>query len=401
MMTIRKRPFHIVAKPIGALCNMHCSYCFYSEKKALYPDVAPMTDEVLSHFIRSYLSAHPGPEVNFLWQGGEPLLMGISFYEKILFYQKKFCGNKRVTNSLQTNGTLLTDDWCRFLKCNHFLVGISLDGPAEVHDAYRSMRSGRPSYPNVLKGLRSLQKHQVDYNVTCCVSDVSAQDPLKVYHHFKSLGVSYLQFAPLVEREPAPAEKEHGLLHASPDTPSDRLQMMRGSVGSLEYGKFLTCIFDEWIRHDIGQIYVMNFEWALGAWLGLPATYCVFAPDCGDALALEHNGDLYSCDHYVYPTYKVGNLMQEKLETLLDSPRQQGFRQKKKKLPARCISCPFCFACHGECPKNRFMPGGENYLCEGYFYYFSYIRPYMERLAEMIRSGEKPWTIRDELDSTP
>lgn len=397
MLSDRRRPFHIVAKPIGALCNMYCSYCFYSEKKSFYSNVTPMTDEVLSCFIRAYLSSHPGPVVNFLWQGGEPLLLGIPFYEKVLFYQRKFKGEKRVSNAIQTNGTLLTEEWCQFLKRNRFLVGISLDGPAEIHNAYRSMRSGRSSYPNTLRGVELLQRYQVDYNVTCCVSDISTQIPLGIYHYFKELGVSYLQFAPLVERETNAAEREVGLLHACPDTCTGSYKMMRGSVDSLGYGKFLATIFDEWIRNDIGRLYVMNFEWALAAWMGLPSTYCIFASNCGDALVVEHNGDLYACDHYVYPQYKLGNLLQDDLIELLDSPRQHDFRRQKNMSSSRCVDCAFFFACHGECPKNRFLPGGENYLCEGYFYYFSHIKPYMERLTDLIHNGKEPWKIREEL----
>lgn len=395
-MSVHHTPFHIVAKPIGALCNMNCSYCFYAEKKSFYPAITPMTDKVLEHFIRSYLSAHPGPEVNFLWQGGEPLLLGISFYQKALLFQQRFSGRKRITNAIQTNGTLLTEAWCQFLKRNHFLVGISLDGPADIHNAYRCMRSGKPSHQAVLNGLQLLQKYQVDYNVTCCVSDVSTRDPKKIYHYLKSLGVAYLQFAPLVEREPDIAEQEEGLLHACPDNRAGHLNLMPGTVDSLAYGQFLSAVFDEWIRQDIGRIYIMNFEWALSAWLGLPATYCIFAPTCGNALAVEHNGDLYSCDHYVYAAYKIGNLMHDDLNYLLDSPIQQKFQQKKSTLPDTCVSCTYCFACHGECPKNRFMPGDRNYLCQGYFYYFSHIRPYMERMADLIRKGMAPWLIRNE-----
>lgn len=396
-MTVDRWPFHIVAKPIGPLCNMNCSYCFYSEKQSFYPDKKPMTDEMLERFTRTYISAHPGPEVSFLWQGGEPLLLDIAFYQKAINFQWKYCGNKRITNSIQTNGTLLTDEWCRFLKRNHFLVGLSLDGPPEIHNAYRRMRSGKPSHPLILRGLRLLQKHQVDFNVTCCISDVSACSPLTVYRYFKALGVEYLQFAPLVEREPETADRNTGLKHACPDTPSKSFAMMKGSVGSLDYGKFLSIVFDEWVHKDIGQVYVMNFEWALGAWLGLPASYCIFAPSCGEALAVEHNGDIYSCDHYVYSSYHLGNLNRDRLSDLLFSPTQQAFRQKKSTLPERCLGCSYRFACHGECPKNRFMPNGENYLCEGYRYYFAHIDPYMRQLAQLIRAGKDPQLLRNEL----
>lgn len=396
-MTAYRSPFHIVAKPIGPMCNMNCSYCFYSEKQSFYPAAKPMTDEMLERFVCAYLAAHPGPEVSFLWQGGEPLLLGIPFYQKALRFQQKHRGAKRVTNSIQTNGTLLTDEWCRFLKANHFLVGISLDGPPEVHDAYRCMRSGKTSHSLVLEGLRLLQKHRVDFNVTCCVSDVSARDPLAVYRYFKTLGVEYLQLAPLVEREPDTFDRDVGLKHACPDTFMKSPAMMKGSVGSLDYGKFLSAVFDEWVREDIGQVFVMNFEWALGAWMGLPASYCIFAPSCGNALAVEHNGDVYSCDHYVYPAYHLGNLSRDKLPDLLDSPSQQVFRQKKSALPEGCLGCPYRFACHGECPKNRFLPGGENYLCEGYRHYYAHIDPYMKRLAQLLRAGKDPQLIQNEL----
>ena len=397
-MDTARRPFHIVAKPMGPLCNMKCSYCFYSEKLAMYPQACAMTDGTLERFVRAYLRASPGPEVNFLWQGGEPLLAGIPFYRKALAFQRKYRGTKRVSNAIQTNGTLLTDEWCRFLRANGFLVGISLDGPPEIHDAYRAMRSGKPSYPAVVRGVELMQRHGVDYNVTCCVSDLSAREPLAVYRHLKSLGARYLQFAPLVERAPGAEEREAGLLHASPDAVLPQPEMAECSVSAAGYGAFLNAVFDEWVRQDVGEVYVMNFEWALAAWMGLPASYCIFAPACGDALAVEHNGDLYSCDHYVYPEYQIGSLNGGALPELLDSPAQRRFRRKKSDLPQKCLSCGYRFACHGECPKNRFLPGGENYLCEGYRSYFAHIAPYMKRMAQLLRAGKDPALIRNGLD---
>ena len=378
--------FHIVSKPIGPACNMACDYCFYSEKKVFYPETKKMTDQDLERFVRTYLEAHPGPEVNFLWQGGEPMLLGIDFYRRAVLLQQKYRGGKRVTNSIQTNGTLLNREWCRFLRDNRFLVGVSLDGPAQVHDAYRKMRSGRASFPEVLRGVQLMQSHRVQFNVTTCVSDVSARDPLAVYRFFKELGVQYLQFAPIVERKPAGEDRTLGLTHASPDTAL--AAMAPGSVDSLAYGEFLSTVFDQWVRQDVGKMYVMNFEWALAAWLGLPTSYCIFAERCGNAFAAEHNGDLYACDHYVYPEYRLGNLYETPVEDMMDSPACRAFAEKKGNLPEKCLVCDFRFACHGECPKNRFLPGGENYLCEGYRHYFEHIRPYMEHMAQLYRAGK-------------
>ena len=393
-MTNASRPFHIVAKPIGPLCNMTCSYCFYSEKRAYYPDAHKMSDKILEQFIKSYIAAQPGREVNFLWQGGEPLLAGLDYYRKALFLQKKHGAGKRISNAIQTNGTLLNEEWCRFLHANHFLVGISLDGPEEVHNAYRRMRSGKPSFPDVLRGVRLLQQYHVEFNVTCCVSNLSAENPLKVYHFLKELGVQYLQFAPIVERLPSNQERSSGQKHASPDAVES--PMIPGSVGSSAYGSFLSTIFDEWIVKDIGHIYIMNFEWALSAWMGLPVGYCIFAEDCGNALALEHNGDIYSCDHFVYDAYRLGNLDEDSLCHLLDSEKQILFRSRKRALPQKCLECEYSFACHGECPKNRFLPNGENYLCRGYYEFFSHIAPDMNRMVQLIKSGHEAFEIRKE-----
>ncbi len=377
-----REPFHVVTKAVGAACNMSCSYCFYSEKMSFYNNCRLMDDGTLELFVRDYINSNPGNVINFLWQGGEPLIAGIGFYKKALEFEKKYCGAKTITNSIQTNGTLITEEWCRFFRENNFLVGISLDGPADIHNAYRCMKDGGKSHEQVERGIDLLQKYGVDFNVTSCVTDVAAAEPLKVYEYFKSLGIKYIQFAPIVER--MPDNDETMLIHASPD--SDSRKYAPGTVDALAYGKFLSEIFDKWAKHDMGEVFVMNFEWAIAAWMDLPTGYCVFSDKCGNCLAIEHNGDVFSCDHYVYSDYYLGNLKEKTFSDMLGSKCQADFRNKKKDIPQNCKYCDYFFMCHGECPKNRILPGGENYFCEGYKYYFEHIRPYLAKIERALRS---------------
>lgn len=395
--------FHMLLKPMGSKCNMDCQYCFYSEKASLYPQENQwrITPDMLERFIRTYLQDHPGPEVHFLWQGGEPMLLGLEFYQDAVRLQRKYAGGKIVHNAIQTNGTLLNEQWCRFFRHNGFLVGLSLDGPEPVHDRYRLLRSGKPSFQRVMDGVDLLQRHGVEFNITACVTRESAHVPLEIYHFFKEIGARYLQFAPIVERVADNEESARGLNHAHPDRSAGDPVMFSGSVDPMEYGRFLCAIFDEWVRKDIGDLYVMNFEWALERWLDLPATYCIFGTQCGTALAVEHNGDVYACDHFVYPDYLLGNLTEQRPAQLVARSLCGPLSQRKSDLTQACMDCDVRFACQGECPKNRFLPTadgkGLNYLCKGYQYYFHHIAPYMEQIRGLLRAGRPAWEIRTQL----
>lgn len=378
---------HMTAKPIGPQCNLACQYCFYAEKTALFPTERNwrMDDALLERFISEYIRSQQGREVSFLWQGGEPMLMGLEFYRRALRLQAKYAGGKRISNAIQTNGTLIDEQWCRFFRQAGFLVGVSLDGPEDVHDAYRSTRSGKGTHQLVMRGVELLQNYGVEYNVLCCVSAASAGRGEEIYAWFKEQGVRYIQFAPIVERLPCSGEQQAGLRHSAPDSTGGAMSPF--STTAEAYGGFLCDVFDQWVQRDVGRVFVMNFEWALERWMGLPATYCFFAEECGKALALEHNGDVYACDHFVYPGYRLGNIRECSCAQLLETPESAAFRRKKKELPPSCRDCEFLFACNGECPKNRILPGGGNYLCVGYKRYFEHIRPSMEKLVQLLRSG--------------
>jgi uncharacterized protein len=367
---------HIIAKPIGPVCNLDCTYCFYLEKEALFPkgENFRMSDQVLEAFTRQYIEAQPQAEVEFVWHGGEPMLLGMDFYRQALKLQKKYRKGKKIKNSIQTNGVLLNDQWAEFLKKNDFFVGISLDGPREVHDIYRKDRAGRGTFDKVLKGLRLLKKHGVEFNILACVAKETAYKPLEVYEFLKNEGVEFVQFTAVVERDPAG-------------------KVTPWSVEPEKYGEFLIKIFDQWVRQDVGKVFVMNFEWALNNWVGNPSPICLFAQECGRALAIEHNGDVYACDHFVYPKYLLGNLLKDELKALVELPKQRAFgAAKAKDLPRYCKSCAYLFACRGECPKRRFLKTpldepGLNYLCAGYKKYFSHIDKYMRAMVQLLRNN--------------
>ncbi len=397
-------PFHLMTKPAGSACNLDCTYCFYLEKEALYRDSGRqrMTPAVLETYIRDYIAAQPGDEVSFAWQGGEPTLLGVEFYEAALALQAKHSQGKRITNALQTNGVLLDDAWGRFLRQHDVLVGISIDGPRHLHDAYRVDKGARPTFDRVMAGLDVLKRHGVEFNTLTTVHRKNARQPLDVYRFLKSIGSAYLQFIPIVERA-APPAAAGGLKLAAPPAADDPDslddEVTPWSVRPLDYGMFLGDLFDEWIKADVGRIFVQAFDTALANWVGAPGGVCVFSPECGRALAVEHTGDVYSCDHYVYPRYRLGNLMNESLAHLVDSPAQIAFgRAKSDSLPRYCRECPVRFACHGECPKHRFLrtPDGEpglNYLCAGYKRFFTRIDSPMRTLAALLQSGRAPAEI--------
>ncbi|MGN6368197.1 MAG: anaerobic sulfatase maturase [Phycisphaerae bacterium] len=402
--TSATRPFHVLTKPIGPICNLDCKYCFYLEKENLYQDESSwrMPDHVLETYIRQYIESQPSDEIQFAWQGGEPTLLGVPFFQKVVDLQQKFANGKRISNALQTNGTLLDDEWCAFLSQHHFLVGLSIDGPRELHDAYRVDKKNNPTFDAVFRGLRLLQKYRTEYNTLTVVNRLNSHQPLPVYRFLKSIGSRFIQFIPLVERHASVELKVLGYDFAHPPhpaSPDPASHVTPWSVEPEQYGTFLCTIFDEWLRRDVGSTFVQLFDVALSNWMGLGSPLCVFAEKCGRAVAIEHNGDLYSCDHYVYPQYRLGNILNHHLSHMLDSPQQKQFGiDKSSTLPAYCRNCSVRFACNGECPKHRFLstPDGDpglNYLCAGYKKFFSHINPYMQTMASLLHAGRPPAQI--------
>ncbi len=433
--------FHLMVKPRGAVCNLDCTYCFYSRKEDLYEEGASfrMSDEVLESFTRQYIEAQRVPEVTFGWQGGEPTLMGLDFFRKAVAMQEKYRKpGMKIANALQTNGVLLDDEWCRFLKEHQFLIGLSMDGPRELHDAYRVDKGGKPTFDKVYRALKLLQRHGVDFNILCVLNRVNADHPLTVYRFFKSEGVQFIQFIPAVERivrsqarSEAECRSERHSADASwlttnelvgsqarseaecrPERDSDERhsadaswlatnEVTEWTVRAEQWGQFLCSVFDEWVRRDVGRVFVQSFDVALQAWVGMEPSLCVHAKTCGDCLAIEHNGDLFSCDHYVDPHYFLGNVMEMPMTELVASPFQRKFgRDKRDTLPRYCRECPVLFACNGGCPKDRFIttPDGEpglHYLCAGYKRFFTHVAPYIRTMAELLHRGHPPAAIMD------
>lgn len=389
---------HVVAKPTGSACNLNCEYCFYLEKQALFAGstTCRMNETVLKTFIKDYIMSQSAPSVEFVWQGGEPTLLGVSFFERVIELQKPFTKIKVIKNSLQTNGTLLSDQWCRFLKKHDFMVGISLDGPQQIHDRYRCNGKGKGSFERVMKGLRLLQKHGVPYNVLSCVARESTKYPLVIYEFFKNAGVKFIQFTPVVERIPTAQEKHQGLNLSGPATLTDvepNTRVTPWSVRAEAYGDFLIAIYEAWVRNDVGTVFVMNFDWALNAWIGNPSPVCIHAQQCGRSVVLEHNGDVYACDHSVYPQYRLGNITTQSLADLVAKSLGAGFGlSKETSLPDQCLACDVLTACRGGCPKHRFAVSrdhqpGLQYLCPGYLKFFRHIRKYLKVMATLLDHG--------------
>jgi uncharacterized protein len=397
---------HIVAKPVGPVCNLDCAYCFYLEKQALYGsgEDCRMTDEVLAAFIGRYVEAQPTPVVEFVWQGGEPTLLGLDFFRRVVALQRPFANTKTITNSLQTNGTLLDDAWCRFLKAHHFMVGISLDGPREIHDRYRRDRRGNGTFDAVMHGLKLLQKHGVEYNVMASVARETARRPLEVYRFFKEQKVEFIQFVPIIERLADDAARTRGLCLAPPavlDREETNTAVAPWTVEPEAYGDFLIAVYEEWVRNDVGKIFVMNFEWALNAWIGNPSPVCIHATQCGRALAIEHNGDLFACDHFVYPEYRLGNIMSDSLAEMVEKSLATGCGVRKETaLPPMCRKCEVLAACRGGCPKHRFSATfqgepGLHFLCAGYKKYFRHIRKYLRVITQLLENGLSPALVME------
>jgi uncharacterized protein len=391
--------FHVMAKPTGPICNLDCKYCFYLEKEKLYPGQHgwAISDEVLESFIRQYIEAQVSPRVTFAWQGGEPTLLGVDFFRKVVALQRKYANGKQIANTVQTNGTLLNDSWAEFFAENKFLVGVSIDGPRELHDLYRLNKGGKPTFNSVMAGVGYLKKHAVEFNTLTVVNRENSYHPLEVYRFLREVGSGYMQFIPIVERVAALPAAD-GLHLISPNW-RNAAEVTKWSVEPLQFGTFLCTVFDEWVRHDVGQYFVQTFDVALESWYGIPQGLCVFSETCGAALAIEHNGDLYSCDHFVYPENRLGNIMETSIESMLGSRQQRQFgAAKRNTLPRYCLECEVRFACNGECPKHRFLetPDGEhglNYLCAGYKLFFNHVRPFMEFMANELRNGGAPANV--------
>jgi uncharacterized protein len=388
-----------MTKPIGPLCNLDCKYCFYLEKEKLFPsnENFKMTDEVLETYVRQYIEQQDVPEIHFAWQGGEPTLLGVDFFRKVVALQKKYANGKSIANAFQTNGTLLDDEWAIFLKENDFLVGLSIDGPAKLHDAYRVDKKGGATYERVIHGLNILKKHQVEFNTLTVVSRVNSRKPLEVYRFLRGIGSGFIQFIPLVERLADSEATKLGLDLATPPRADEegkkRMPVTDWSVEPKPYGEFLCTIFDEWVKRDVGRTFVQIFDVTLGNTMGQGGGLCVFSETCGSALAMEHNGDVYSCDHYVYPQYKLGNILNHTLGEMAGSDAQRQFGlDKATTLPAYCRSCEVRHLCHGECPKHRFIrtPNGDpglNYLCAAYKRFFTHSAPAMRQMGQLLQQG--------------
>ncbi|MBI2421566.1 MAG: anaerobic sulfatase maturase [Candidatus Hydrogenedentes bacterium] len=391
--------FHVMTKPTGPLCNLDCTYCFYLEKSKLYPDASDwrMPDAVLETYIRDYIRSQPGPEVTFAWQGGEPTLLGVDYFRRVVELQVRYAEGKRVANALQTNGTRLNDDWGAFLAEHGFLVGVSIDGPEKIHDRFRVDRGHRPTFAKVMRGIEVLQRHRVDFNTLTVLHRHNAKRPVEIYAFLKEIGSTHLQFIPIVERQAQHAQDD-ALGLVLPESAAGA-GLTPWSVLPEDYGQFLVTVFDTWVRQDVGKTYVQIFDVALAAYLGLPPGLCVFNETCGLGLALEHNGDLYSCDHYVYPEYLLGNIMTQSFEAMVHAPLQERFGQDKRDaLPRYCLECDVRFACNGDCPKHRIAttPDGEpglSHLCPAYKRFFKHIGPAMRFMANEIRQRRAPANI--------
>lgn len=389
---------HVMAKPTGSVCNIDCAYCFYLEKEALYPERNTnwrMSDETLENYIRQHIEAQSGDSVTFAWQGGEPTMMGLPFFYRVIELCKKYAGGKKIAHALQTNGMLLDDAWARFFAEHHFLVGLSIDGPAQLHDRYRVNRAGKGTHEKVMAAMSLLKAHRVEFNTLTVVGKHNVEHAREVYEFLLAAGSRYMQFIPLVERLSSDASSSLQLVLPG----ESAAKLAPWTVPSWQFGDFLRQIFDVWVRRDVDRVSVQMFDVALAAWTGQPPVLCVHSATCGHAFALEANGDLYNCDHYVYPEYQLGNIHQKSIHELNHSERAIAFGEAKETtLTTECRRCEFRPVCHGGCPKHRFAvsPGGHpghNYLCAGYKHFFKYITPYMNVWQQLLENGYPPSAI--------
>lgn len=394
------KPMYIMTKPIGAVCNLACEYCYYLEKGKLYTDSKNqvMSEELLEKFTQEYIESQTTQEIMFTWHGGETLMRPLSFYKKALEFQRKYAKGRRIDNCIQTNGTLLNDDWCRFFKENNFLVGISIDGPQEFHDEYRRNKQGLPSFFKVMKGIELLKKHEVEYNAMAVINDYNVDYPIEFYNFFKEIDCRFIQFTPIVERM---GSHINGTSLASPVENNNTVKLAPFSVDPKKWGNFLCKLFDEWIKEDVGTYYIQLFDSTLANWVGQQPGVCTLAKTCGHAGVMEFNGDVYACDHFVFPEYKLGNIYSKTLVEMMYDPKQLKFGEDKhKKLPMQCKKCDYLFACNGECPKNRFMSTkdgeyGLNYLCEGYNQFFKHVAPYMDFMKKELLAQRPPANVME------
>lgn len=396
------KPLYVMTKPAGSLCNLACHYCYYLEKANLYADTPArerfnMSDHTLEEFIRQYIEAQTQPQVLFTWHGGEPLMRPLSFYKRVLELQRKYARGRIIENCLQTNGTLLNDEWCEFFRANNWLIGISIDGPQDLHDEYRRARGGQPSFYKVMKGIRLLQKHGVEWNAMGVVNDYNADYPLDVYHFYKDNGCKYIQFAPIIERLKPHADGRHLASVAE----QDETQLAPFSVTPEQYAHFCCTIFNEWVRNDVGKVFVQLFDSTLARWVGEAPGVCAMAETCGHASVLEANGDLYSCDHFVFPEYKLGNIRHQTITEMMYSERQMKFgKAKRSGLPQQCLSCKWLFTCNGGCPKDRFRKTangepGLNYMCKAFQQFFNHVEPYMNFMKQELQNQRPPANVME------
>lgn len=393
------RPLYVMTKPAGASCNLACEYCYYLEKLQLYRHDARhvMSDEMLEHFVKQYIESQTMQQVLFCWHGGETLMRPLSFYEKVIRLQRQYAQGRQIDNVIQTNGTMIDDRWAHFFHDQGWLVGVSIDGPEEFHDEYRRNKTGRPSWRQVMRGINYLNKHQVEWNAMAVVNDFNADYPLDFYQFFKDIGCHYLQFTPIVERISPHTDGRH-LASMADDAQAELADF---SVTPEQWGHFLCTVFDQWVRNDVGSTFVQLFDTTLANWMGMDGSLCTMARECGHAGVMEYNGDVYSCDHFVFPEYKLGNIRDNTLTEMMYSERQRAFGQNKyRSLPQQCKSCQYLFACHGECPKNRFSETaqgepGLNYLCQGYYRFFEHVAPYMDFMKRELTAHRPPSNVMD------
>ena len=393
--------FNVMIKPAGSLCNLDCRYCYYLDKADIYGGVEPrMSLQMLETCVREYIQANDVPEVTFNWHGGEPLVMGLDFYRKAVALEQKYAGDKTIRNTIQTNGTLIDQNWASFFRDNGFLVGISIDGPADLHDRYRRDKGGAPTFDKVLRGISLLYRNNVEFNTMTTVNKTSEGRGLEVYSFLKSIGSRYMQFMPVVEHVKYPlganGKPVKGARPYIVSPQEEGASIAPWSVDALAFGKFLTDIFDSWVLSDVGRYFVNIFDAALACWCGVMPGTCAYAQTCGGNSIIEHNGDVYPCDHFVYSGYRLGNVAEDSLRTMMESGQQVRFGiSKRNSLPYKCLKCRYLFACNGECPKHRFSrtesgETGLNALCEGYFKFYSHVAPYMDKMKELLSAGLAP-----------
>lgn len=393
------RPLYVMTKPAGASCNLACEYCYYLEKLQLYRHDARhvMSDEMLERFVKQYIESQTMQQVLFCWHGGETLMRPLSFYEKVVRLQRQYAQGRQIDNVIQTNGTMIDDRWAQFFHDQGWLVGVSIDGPEEFHDEYRRNKAGRPSWRQVMRGINCLNKHQVEWNAMAVVNDFNADYPHDFYQFFKDIGCHYLQFTPIVERISPHPDGRH-LASMADDVQAELADF---SVTPEQWGHFLCTVFDQWVRNDVGSTFVQLFDTTLANWMGMEGSLCTMARECGHAGVMEYNGDVYSCDHFVFPEYKLGNICDNTLTEMMYSERQRAFGQNKyRSLPQQCKSCQYLFACHGECPKNRFSETaqgepGLNYLCQGYYRFFEHVAPYMDFMKRELTTHRPPSNVME------